>query len=66
MDTSLVMDIAVESLKVTALVGAPVLGAALISGLLIGVLQGSDLDPGNDIKFHTEVSSNVARFGAFW
>ena len=32
-------DIAVESLKVTALVGAPVLGAALISGLLIGVLQ---------------------------
>ena len=39
MDTSLVMDIAVESLKVTALVGAPVLGAALLSGLLIGVLQ---------------------------
>ena len=39
MDTSLVMDIAVESLKVTALIGAPVLGAALISGLLIGVLQ---------------------------
>ena len=39
MDTSLVMDIAVESLKVTALVGAPVLGAALISGLLVGVLQ---------------------------
>ena len=38
MDTSLVMDIAVESLKVTALVGAPVLGAALISGLLVGVL----------------------------
>ena len=38
MDTSLVMDIAVESLKVTALVGAG-LGAALISGLLIGVLQ---------------------------
>jgi len=33
------MDIAVESLKVTALVGAPVLGAALLSGLLIGVLQ---------------------------
>ena len=39
MDTSLVMDIAVESLKVTALVGAPVLGAALISCLLVGVLQ---------------------------
>ena len=30
MDTSLVMDIAVESLKVTALVGAPVLGLSLI------------------------------------
>ena len=39
MDTSLVMDIAVESLKVTILVGAPVLGAALMSGLLVGVLQ---------------------------
>jgi flagellar biosynthetic protein FliQ len=39
MDTSLVMDIALDSLKVTILVAAPVLAAALISGLLVGILQ---------------------------
>jgi flagellar biosynthetic protein FliQ len=39
MDTSLVMDIAVESLRVTVLVAAPILGAALMSGLLVGILQ---------------------------
>jgi flagellar biosynthetic protein FliQ len=39
MDTSLVMDIAVESLRVTVLVAAPVLAAALMSGLLVGILQ---------------------------
>ena len=39
MDTSLVMDIAVESLRVTVLVAAPILAAALMSGLLIGILQ---------------------------
>ena len=38
MDTSLVMDI-VDSLKVTILVAAPILAAALISGLLVGILQ---------------------------
>ena len=39
MDTSLVMDIALDSLKVTILVAAPILAAALISGLLVGILQ---------------------------
>ena len=39
MDTSLVMDIALDSLKVTMLVAAPILAAALISGLLVGILQ---------------------------
>ena len=39
MDTSLVMDIAVESLRVTVLVAAPILAAALLSGLLVGILQ---------------------------
>ena len=39
MDTSLVMDIAVESLRVTVLVAAPILAAALMSGLLFGILQ---------------------------
>jgi flagellar biosynthesis protein FliQ len=38
MDTSLVMDIALDSLKVTILVAAPILAAALISGLLVGIL----------------------------
>ena len=39
MDTSLVMDIAVESLLVTVMVAAPILAAALMSGLLVGILQ---------------------------
>ena len=39
MDTSLVMDIAIESLIVTTKVAFPVLAAALLAGLLVGVLQ---------------------------
>lgn len=39
MDTATVMDIAVESLTVTTLVAAPILGAALLSGLLVGIVQ---------------------------
>ena len=39
MDTSLVMDIALDSLKVTILVAAPILAAALLSGLLVGIIQ---------------------------
>jgi flagellar biosynthetic protein FliQ len=33
------MDIAVESLRVTVLVAAPILAAALMSGLFVGILQ---------------------------
>ena len=39
MDTGIVMDIGVEALVVMTLVVAPILGAALLTGLLIGVLQ---------------------------
>ena len=39
MDTGVVMDIGVEALVVMTLVAAPILGAALLTGLLIGVLQ---------------------------
>lgn len=39
MDSSLVMDIGVESLFVTAKIAAPVLAAALGTGLLVGVIQ---------------------------
>ena len=39
MDTATVMDIAIESLSVTTLVAAPILAAALLSGLLVGVIQ---------------------------
>ena len=39
MDTSLVMDIAIESLIVTTKVALPILAAALLAGLLVGVLQ---------------------------
>jgi len=33
------MDIAVDSLRVTVLVASPILAAALMSGLLVGILQ---------------------------
>ena len=39
MDTGIVMDIGVEALVIMTLVAAPILGAALLTGLLIGVLQ---------------------------
>ena len=39
MDTGLVLDIAVEAIVVMVLVAAPVLGAALGTGLMIGILQ---------------------------
>ena len=39
MDIGIVMDIGVEALVVMTLVAAPILGAALLTGLLIGVLQ---------------------------
>ncbi|MBK87264.1 MAG: EscS/YscS/HrcS family type III secretion system export apparatus protein [Gammaproteobacteria bacterium] len=39
MDTATVMDIAIQSLTVTTLVAAPILAAALLSGLLVGVIQ---------------------------
>ncbi len=39
MDTGLVLDIAVEAIVVMVLIAAPVLGAALGTGLLIGILQ---------------------------
>ena len=39
MDTSVVMDVAIESLIVTTKVAFPILGAALFAGLVVGVLQ---------------------------
>ncbi len=39
MDPGFVLDIAVEAILVMVLVAAPVLGAALATGLLIGILQ---------------------------
>ena len=39
MDTGFVLDIAVEAIVVMVLVAAPVLGSALATGLLIGILQ---------------------------
>ena len=39
MDTGLVLDIAIEAIVVMVLVAAPVLGAALATGLMIGILQ---------------------------
>ena len=39
MDPGFAMDIAIEALSVMVLVAAPVLGAALGTGLIVGILQ---------------------------
>ena len=39
MNVGLVMDIAIEALTVMVLIASPVLGAALATGLSIGILQ---------------------------
>ena len=39
MNVGLVMDIAIEALTVMVLIASPVLGAALATGLIIGILQ---------------------------
>ena len=39
MDIGFVLDIAIEALMIMILVAAPILGAALGTGLLIGILQ---------------------------
>ena len=39
MDPGIVMDIAIEALLVMVLVAAPILGAALGTGLIVGILQ---------------------------
>ena len=39
MDPGIVMDIAIEALLVMVVVAAPILGAALGTGLIVGILQ---------------------------
>ncbi len=39
MDVGIVMEIAIEALLVMVLVAAPILGAALGTGLIVGILQ---------------------------
>ena len=39
MEPGIVMDLAVEALFVTVMVAAPILGAALGTGLIVGILQ---------------------------
>jgi flagellar biosynthetic protein FliQ len=39
MEPGFVMDIAIEALSVMVLVAAPILGAALGTGLIVGILQ---------------------------
>ena len=39
MEPGMVMDIAIEALLVMVLVAAPILGAALGTGLIVGILQ---------------------------
>jgi hypothetical protein len=63
MDTSLVMDIALDSLKVTILVAAPILAAALISGPTGRYYSGGDLNSGNDPQLYSKAGGDGAFVG---
>ena len=52
MDTATVMDIAVESLTVTTLVAAPILGRCAAVRFIGGHCPGGNLDTGNDFELH--------------
>ena len=60
MDTSLVLDIAVEAILVIVLVAAPVLGAALATGLLIGTLQAATSIQEMTLSFIPKLAALVA------
>ena len=59
MDTSLVLDIAVEAILVIVLVAAPVLGAALATGLLIGTLQAATSNQEMTLSFIPKLAAMV-------
>ena len=68
MDTSLVMDIAIESLIVTTKVAFPILAAALLAGLLVGVLQAATSIQEMTLSFIPKLAGMVlalALFGAW-
>ena len=60
METGLVMDIAVEALVVTVLVAAPVLAAALMSGLLVGIFQAATSIQEMTLSFIPKLAALVA------
>ena len=69
MDTGIVMDIGVEALVVMTLVAAPILGAALLTGLLIGVLQAATSIQEMTLSFIPKLAVMVlaiALFGVDW
>ena len=60
MDTATVMDIALQSLTVTTLVAAPILAAALLSGLLVGVIQAATSIQEMTLSFIPKLAALVA------
>ena len=65
MDTSLVMDIAIESLIVTTKVAFPILAAALLAGLLVGVLQAATSIQEMTLSFIPKLAGMVLALALF-
>ena len=63
MDTATVMDIAMESLTVTTLVAAPILAAALLSGLLVGVIQAATSIQEMTLSFIPKLAVMMVKMG---
>ena len=59
------MDIALDSLKVTILVAAPILAAALISGLLVGIIQAATSIQEMTLSFIPKLAVMVLSLGIF-
>jgi flagellar biosynthetic protein FliQ len=65
MDPGFVLDIAVEAILVMVLVAAPVLGAALATGLLIGILQAATSIQEMTLSFITKLAVMVVALVLF-
>ena len=65
MDTGFVLDIATEAIAVMVLVAAPVLGAALATGLLIGILQAATSIQEMTLSFIPKLAVMVVAFVLF-
>ena len=61
MTQTFIVDFAMESMKTTLLLSAPMLGFGLVTGLTVSIFSGGDLYSGIDLDLHSQDSC-----GIFW